>query len=122
MSYFHKVLVPFVTCLLVLDSNGDRIIAKYYNAKSKSEQTKFEATLHKKIKYLNIRTDGIGEYELLLLLSLIFCVVFLVLFPAEVFPLDQEIVVAKVSSDCTLIICGSMDEVSSTDMYCSHVI
>lgn len=54
------MLVPFVNCLLVLDSDGDRIIAKYYNGKPKAEQTKFETMLHKKTKSLNFRSDGMS--------------------------------------------------------------
>ncbi|CAE7413767.1 unnamed protein product [Symbiodinium microadriaticum] len=83
---FVKVLVPYISCLLVLDSDGERIIAKYYNGKAKTEQTKFEAMLQKKTKFLNFRSD------------------------AEVILLDQEIVVVKGSTDCKLIICGSVDE------------
>lgn len=42
----------------MLDSDGDRVIAKYYNGKPKSEQAKFETMLHKKTKSLNFRSDG----------------------------------------------------------------
>jgi hypothetical protein len=52
------VLVPFINCLLVLDSDGDRIIAKYYTGKSKPDQLKFENALHKKTKTMTLRSDG----------------------------------------------------------------
>jgi hypothetical protein len=52
------VLVPFINCLLVLDSDGDRIIAKYYTGKSKPDQLKFENSLHKKTKTMTLRSDG----------------------------------------------------------------
>jgi hypothetical protein len=52
------LLVPFINCLLVLDSDGDRIIAKYYSGKSKPEQLKFENALQKKTKAMTFRSDG----------------------------------------------------------------
>mmetsp|Transcript_1552 Transcript_1552/g.2491 ORF Transcript_1552/g.2491 Transcript_1552/m.2491 type:complete len:191 (+) Transcript_1552:58-630(+) len=81
-----EVLVPFINCLLVLDGDGDRIIAKYYDKRSKSDQSRFELTLHKKTKNLSFRSD------------------------AEIILLDHELVVIKGSSDCRIIISGSVDE------------
>mmetsp|Transcript_2971 Transcript_2971/g.4503 ORF Transcript_2971/g.4503 Transcript_2971/m.4503 type:complete len:190 (+) Transcript_2971:97-666(+) len=81
-----EVLVPYINCLLVLDGDGDRIIAKYYSEKSKADQTKFESTLHKKTKSLSFRSD------------------------AEIILLEQELVVIKGTSDCRIIISGSIDE------------
>ena len=52
------ILVPFINCLLVLDNDGDRIIAKYYLNKNKNEQLKFESGLHKKTKGMTFRSDG----------------------------------------------------------------
>lgn len=60
-----ELLVPFINCLLVLDSDGDRIIAKYYNGKIKSDQLKFEAALHKKTKALTLRNDGRNTFLIL---------------------------------------------------------
>ena len=106
--------MPFISCLLVLDSNGDRIIAKYYNAKSKAEQTKFETMLHKKTKSLNFRSDGD--------LNKFFTALFDISFAAEVILLDQEIVVVKGSADCKLIICGSVDEVGYIIVCGKHIL
>ena len=52
------VLVPFVNAFLIVDSDGDRIIAKYYNNKPKAEQTKFEASIQKKTKSIGQKSDG----------------------------------------------------------------
>ena len=52
-------MVPFINCLMVLDSSGERIMAKYYDGRSKSEQDKYEALVHKKTKTLSFRSDGI---------------------------------------------------------------
>ena len=48
--FVQKVLVPFVNSLIVLDADGDRLLAKYYDQRSKAEQTKTEQFLHKKTK------------------------------------------------------------------------
>ena len=32
-----EVLVPFVNCLVVLDGDGDRLIAKYYDGRDKGK-------------------------------------------------------------------------------------
>lgn len=53
-----QVLVPFVNCLMILDSTGERIMAKYYDERPKAEQDKYEALLHKKTKTLSFRSDG----------------------------------------------------------------
>jgi len=82
-----EVLVPFVNCLMVLDSSGERIMAKYYDQRPKSEQDKYEALLHKKTKTLSFRSD------------------------AEVLLLDQEVFVVRGSSDCKIVVSGCIDEV-----------
>mmetsp|Transcript_25772 Transcript_25772/g.48345 ORF Transcript_25772/g.48345 Transcript_25772/m.48345 type:complete len:196 (+) Transcript_25772:41-628(+) len=81
-----EVLVPFVNCLMVLDSSGERIMAKYYDQRPKSEQDKYEALLHKKTKTLSFRSD------------------------AEVLLLDQEVFVVRGSSDCKIVVSGCIDE------------
>ena len=53
-----QVLVPFVNCLMILDSSGERIMSKYYDGRVKTEQDKYEALLHKKTKTLSFRSDG----------------------------------------------------------------
>ncbi len=52
------VLIPFVNYFVVLDGDGGRLLAKYYDGKSKPDQTKWEATLHKKTKTITTKTDG----------------------------------------------------------------
>ncbi len=53
-----EVLVPFVNCFLIVDGDGDRILAKYYNNKPKPEQIKFESLIQKKTKSISLKSDG----------------------------------------------------------------
>ena len=53
-----QVLIPFVNYFVVLDGDGDRLFAKYYDGRSKSEQSKNEVVLHKKTKAVTAKTDG----------------------------------------------------------------
>ena len=55
---FLQVLIPFINYLVVLDGDGDRLLAKYYDGRSKSEQLKNEIMLHKKTKTVAAKTDG----------------------------------------------------------------
>ena len=43
---------------MVLDGDGDRLLAKYYDGRTKSEQLKNEIMLHKKTKTVAAKTDG----------------------------------------------------------------
>jgi hypothetical protein len=43
---------------VVLDADGNRLLAKYYDGKDKIDQGKNEATLHKKTKSINTKIDG----------------------------------------------------------------
>ena len=52
------VLIPVVNSFIVVDADGDRLMAKYYDNKPKAEQLKFEAMLHKKTKAINAKVDG----------------------------------------------------------------
>jgi hypothetical protein len=99
------LLVPFINCLLVLDSDGDRIIAKYYSGKLKPEQLKFENALQKKTKTMTFRSDGKEFSHLISSLSSLVDV-------AEVLLLEQEVVVIKGSGDCKIVVSGGVDEVS----------
>jgi hypothetical protein len=56
--YFLQVLIPFINYLVVLDGDGDRLLAKYYDGRTKSEQLKNEIMLHKKTKTVAAKTDG----------------------------------------------------------------
>lgn len=42
----------------MLDSDGNRLLAKYYDGKDKIDQGKNETTLHKKTKSINTKVDG----------------------------------------------------------------
>lgn len=44
---------------IVLDSDGNRLLAKYFDGKGKSDQLKNEAMLHKKTKAISTKSDGI---------------------------------------------------------------
>jgi len=59
-----------VNYLVVLDGDGDRLLAKYYDGRTKSEQTKNEAMLHKKTKVISAKSDG----ECFLVHSFVACV------------------------------------------------
>lgn len=81
-----EVLIPFINFLVVLDADGDRLLAKYYDRRSKTEQIKNEALLHKKTKTVVAKSD------------------------AEVLLLDSEIVVFKAGSECKFYISGPVEE------------
>jgi len=42
-----EVLVPFINSLIVLDVEGNRLFAKYYDGKKKPDQLTYEQTLFK---------------------------------------------------------------------------
>lgn len=52
-----EVLIPFINALIVLDADGERLLAKYYDQRPKAEQTKLEQFLHKKTKSVSARSD-----------------------------------------------------------------
>jgi hypothetical protein len=54
------VLVPFINSLVVLDGDGDRLFAKYYDGRSKAEQAVSESVLHKKSKAVAAKSEGLG--------------------------------------------------------------
>lgn len=56
--YFCQVTIPFIHNLVVLDADGDRMLAKYYDGRGKAEQIKYEAILHKKSKNITARSEG----------------------------------------------------------------
>ena len=53
-----EVLIPFVNSFIVVDADGDRLLAKYYDGKVRSDQTKYETMLHKKTKAISAKVDG----------------------------------------------------------------
>lgn len=82
-----EVLVPFVNYLVVIDNDGDRLLAKYYDGRSKAEQGINEASLFKKTKSVPARND------------------------AEVLMMDTEVVVFRAGSDCKFFVGGLQEEV-----------
>ena len=58
LIFVVQVLVPFVNNLLVLDLEGERLFAKYYDGKNKAQQQAHEAVLYKKTKAVPAKTEG----------------------------------------------------------------
>lgn len=81
-----EILVPFVNALVILDNEGERLIAKYYDGRPKSDQMKTEQFLHKKTKPVTARAD------------------------AEVLLMDNEVVVFRSGNDCKFYISGPAEE------------
>lgn len=99
--------MPFVNALVVLDSDGDRLLAKYYDQRSKTEQAKTEQFLHKKTKA--VRTCiTIHFFPHCLKLSNILKVA--ARSDAEVLLMDNEIVVFRSGNDCKFYISGPSEE------------
>jgi len=80
------VLVPVVNALIVLDADGERLLAKYYDGRAKSEQTKLEQFLHKKTKTAAARAD------------------------TEVLLNDSEVVVFRAGQECKFFLSSCSDE------------
>lgn len=53
------MLVPFINSLVVLDLEGDRLFAKYYDGRKKAEQITNEAMLFKKTKAVAAKSEGV---------------------------------------------------------------
>lgn len=53
------MLVPFINSLVVLDLEGDRLFAKYYDGRKKAEQITNEALLYKKTKAVAAKSEGV---------------------------------------------------------------
>lgn len=81
------MLVPFVNNLIVLDQEGNRIFAKYYDGKSKVDQVALEALLHKKTKAVAAKNE------------------------AEVLLMDNDIFVYKSGIECKFYVSGAVEEV-----------
>ncbi len=80
------VHVPCIHCLIVLTSDGDRILAKYYDKRAYEDQTKTEATFHKKTKH--------GKYGQ----------------DCDVFLHDGEVIVHRGGTDCKFFLSSTQDE------------
>ena len=81
-----EVLIPFVNALIVLDGDGERLLAKYYDGRAKPEQTKLEQFLHKKTKAVTARAD------------------------TEVLLVDNEVVVFRAGQECKFFVSSSNEE------------
>ena len=81
-----EVLIPFVNSLIVLDGDGERLLAKYYDGRPKVEQTKLEQFLHKKTKSVAARSD------------------------TEVLLIDNEVVVFRAGQECKFFLSSSNEE------------
>ena len=53
-----EVSVPFINSLVVLDVDGTRLFAKYYDGRSKEEQSANEIVLQKKTRLISARSEG----------------------------------------------------------------
>ena len=81
-----EVLIPYVNALVVLDGDGERLLAKYYDGRAKPEQVKLEQFLHKKTKSVTARSD------------------------TEVLLNDHEVVVFRAGQECKFFLSSSNDE------------
>lgn len=65
ISFWIKVLIPTVNYFVVLDNDGNRLFAKYYDGKKKPDQMKNEAMLYKKTKSITTKNDGLWPRNLI---------------------------------------------------------
>ena len=82
-------LLPLVTCIVILDEDGGRVSAKYYNKREfpdHASQTEFESKLWKKTKNVNARVE------------------------ADIALLDERVAVFRSGPDVHLYVVGSTDE------------
>ena len=56
-------LVPKLHSFVVLDSDGERLLAKYYDGRNKAAQTAYEGTLHKKTRLVPAKVNGMHTYR-----------------------------------------------------------
>jgi coatomer subunit zeta len=80
------ILVPLVHCFVILDSDGNRQVAKYYDGKDAAAQSAFEQMLQKKTRTVPAKQD------------------------VEVMLLDNELVVFRSGQDCKMFVTGGVDE------------
>jgi Clathrin adaptor complex small chain len=82
-------LLPLIKCILILDEDGGRVSAKYYNKAEfpdHASQTDFEAKLWKKTKNVNARVE------------------------ADIVLLDERVAVFRSGADVHLYVVGASDE------------
>jgi hypothetical protein len=80
-----EVLIPVINAFIIHDGEGDRLYAKYYDGRTKAQQTEFEALLQKKSKSISTKNE------------------------AEILLLEPEVVVFK-GNECKFFVIGSSDE------------
>eukprot|EP00605_Chrysophyceae_sp_TOSAG23-4_P001821 GSChrysophyteH1.ASY1.ANO1.2011.1 assembled CDS len=80
------VLVPFCNCIVVLNNDGQRVLAKYFDNRSDDEQAKAENAFHKKTKHNKYIHD------------------------CDVILCDGEVVTYRTGSDCKFFISSTADE------------
>ncbi len=109
------MLVPFIKSLVVLDADGDRLFAKYYDGRKKPEQITNEATLFKKTKTVTAKSEGSStcNSHSFVLHSLNVTRLHHFFLSAEVLLLDNEIIVYRSGIECKFFISGPIEEVGS---------
>jgi Clathrin adaptor complex small chain len=87
--FCKQPLLPLIKCILILDEDGGRVSAKYYNKAEfpdHASQTDFEAKLWKKTKNVNARVE------------------------ADIVLLDERVAVFRSGADVHLYVVGASDE------------
>lgn len=64
--FMGQVLIPCINALIIHDGDGDRLFAKYYDGKTKAEQTELEQAIQKKTKNMTGKSEGNKDHQLLL--------------------------------------------------------
>lgn len=77
-----QVLVPFINSLVVLDMEGDRLFAKYYDGRKKTEQIANEAMLYKKTKAVSAKSEGTVNNPFVLAFNCLFSYLLFSIFPS----------------------------------------
>jgi coatomer subunit zeta len=79
-------LVPKLHSFVVLDSDGQRLLAKYYDGRTPAQQSTYETTLHKKTRLVPAKAE------------------------VEVMLLEQELVVFRSGTDVKMFVSGPIEE------------
>lgn len=82
-------MVPLVKAILILDGDGNRLAAKYYDKQefpNDAEQTAFEQKLYRKTKQTNARTE------------------------AEIIMFEKNVAIYRSSNDTRFLVVGSNEE------------
>lgn len=101
-----KVLIPTVSSFIILDSEGARLLAKYYDGRNKAEQVATEDALHKKSKQLTAKGS---KFCYFLLVYDVKCHLHSV--AADVVVTENEIAMCRSGVDLKMFVTGSLEEV-----------